>query len=153
MINISNQGGGFMSFKHILTAYDGSEASAQALNKALQLADNAGTKLTVIHVFNLQAFVIGESVVPLPVSIENQLHEQANKVVDEAKKKIQHLENAEAVLEYGHPATKILEYAQKHQCDVIIIGSRGLGRIREFMLGSVSHNIAIQSEVPVLIVK
>ncbi|MDF2937997.1 MAG: UspA domain protein, partial [Paenibacillaceae bacterium] len=34
-----------------------------------------------------------------------------------------------------------------------IIGSRGLGGIREFVLGSVSHNVVQHAVVPVLVIK
>ena len=53
----------------------------------------------------------------------------------------------------GSAAQSILEFADSHNSDVIIIGSRGLGSIREFVLGSVSHNVVQHARIPVLIVK
>lgn len=46
----------------------------------------------------------------------------------------------------------ILDYAQKHNCDLIIMGSRGLSRLRG-MLGSVSYGVLCASDIPVLIAK
>ncbi|MNP39883.1 Stress response protein NhaX [compost metagenome] len=61
--------------------------------------------------------------------------------------------NAEVELLQGSPAEVILKYAKEHAIDVIVIGSRGLGGIREFVLGSVSHNVVQSARIPVLVVK
>ncbi|MMZ71849.1 Stress response protein NhaX [compost metagenome] len=53
----------------------------------------------------------------------------------------------------GSPAEVILSYVKKHDNDVIVIGSRGLGTIREFVLGSVSHNVVQNAKIPVLVIK
>ncbi|MGG6460906.1 MAG: universal stress protein [Candidatus Eiseniibacteriota bacterium] len=37
--------------------------------------------------------------------------------------------------------------------DLIVIGSRGLGSVKEFLLGSVSHAVTRHASIPVLIVK
>jgi nucleotide-binding universal stress UspA family protein len=41
----------------------------------------------------------------------------------------------------------------KNKFDIIIIGSRGLGSVKEVFLGSVSHAVVHKSKIPVLIVK
>lgn len=61
--------------------------------------------------------------------------------------------NATVELLQGSPAEVILAYAKEHTVDVIVIGSRGLGGIREFVLGSVSHNVVQSARIPVLVVK
>jgi nucleotide-binding universal stress UspA family protein len=61
--------------------------------------------------------------------------------------------HAEVELLQGSPAEVILKYAKEHAIDVIVIGSRGLGGIREFVLGSVSHNVVQSARIPVLVVK
>ncbi|WP_269085328.1 universal stress protein [Peribacillus muralis] len=48
--------------------------------------------------------------------------------------------------------TALLEHVNTHNCDLIIMGSRGLSGFKEF-LGSVSHYIVQHSPVPVLLVK
>jgi nucleotide-binding universal stress UspA family protein len=53
----------------------------------------------------------------------------------------------------GAPAEVILDYTKKNHNDLIVIGSRGLGGIREFVLGSVSHNVVQHARIPVLVVK
>jgi len=53
----------------------------------------------------------------------------------------------------GRPSDKIIETAEKGNFDIIIMGSRGLGGIKEFFLGSVSDRVADEAACPVLIVK
>jgi nucleotide-binding universal stress UspA family protein len=55
-------------------------------------------------------------------------------------------------LERGNPDETIVEIAKEGVFDLIVIGSRGLGR-RDFALGSVSSRVAENDACPVLIVK
>lgn len=53
----------------------------------------------------------------------------------------------------GSPGEAIIKAAEKHNCHVILAGSRGLGTIRRTILGSVSDFILHHSKVPVLVCK
>jgi nucleotide-binding universal stress UspA family protein len=57
-----------------------------------------------------------------------------------------------AKIEHGRPEEKIVETAKEGHFDLIVMGSRGLGR-REYALGSVSSRVADNATCPVLIVK
>jgi hypothetical protein len=59
----------------------------------------------------------------------------------------------EACLAHGDVTTAILETATNKQCDVIILGSRGLTGWKRLMLGSISNAVAVKAALPVLIVK
>ena len=50
------------------------------------------------------------------------------------------------------PGEQIVAYADEHACDLIVMGSRGLGALRG-ILGSVSSHVLREAAVPVLIVK
>ena len=56
-------------------------------------------------------------------------------------------------LEVGDTASVILSMARKESADLIILGSRGLGTIKEHILGSVSHQVATHATCPTLIIK
>ncbi|MEO8326445.1 MAG: universal stress protein [Nitrospirota bacterium] len=56
-------------------------------------------------------------------------------------------------LEIGIPASAILSMAQHESMELIIMGSRGLGTIKEHLLGSVSHRVATHASCHVLLVK
>ncbi|MFB4166911.1 universal stress protein [Virgibacillus sp. JSM 102003] len=48
---------------------------------------------------------------------------------------------------------KLCEYAEDHEMDLIIVGSRGLGGVKKLLLGSVSTNIVHHATCPILIIK
>ena len=85
----------------------------------------------------------------------NELYELAGKELMDAAKK--QTAGAKGPVHYetliGNAAQQILTAAKKSGCTMIVIGSRGLNAVAEFILGSVSSKVAMYAEVPVLIVK
>lgn len=144
-----------MLFSNILLAYDGSKASNRALDKAVQLAQAApGSVIKVVHAFDFPRVFIGEGLAPIPASVNKDYYDLAEQTVEEAKRRLDDAGvNYSAELIQGAPAETILKVAQEHGSDVIVIGSRGLGGIREFVLGSVSHNVVQHARIPVLVIK
>ena len=61
--------------------------------------------------------------------------------------------NVEVILEHGNIASRLLEIASREGVDLIVLGSRGLGRIKEILLGSVSQKVVMMAHCPCLIVK
>ena len=50
--------------------------------------------------------------------------------------------DVEAITASGDPAEEVVEYASKRNADLIVCGRRGLGRVKQLLLGSTSHKIA-----------
>ncbi|MWV47050.1 universal stress protein [Paenibacillus sp. HJL G12] len=144
-----------MLFSKILLAYDGSKASNKALDRAIELAKAApGSEIQVLHAFDFPRVFIGEGLAPIPASVNKDFYDLAEQTVDEAKKRLSDEGvNFNVEMIQGAPAETILKYAKDKGSDVIIIGSRGLGGIREFVLGSVSHNVVQHARIPVLVIK
>ncbi len=57
------------------------------------------------------------------------------------------------IIKGADPGFDILNFSKNHKVDLIVIGARGLGAIKEAFLGSVSNYVLHKSKVPVLIVK
>lgn len=57
------------------------------------------------------------------------------------------------VCEFAKPASLILDKARETRPELIVIGARGRGRVGEFVLGSVSHRVALHADCTTLIVK
>ena len=53
----------------------------------------------------------------------------------------------------GEPVPALIEMAQRHACDAIILGARGLGALRSALMGSVSQGLLHASQLPVTVVK
>ena len=58
-----------------------------------------------------------------------------------------------SVIIHGAPGPAIVSHANEHPYDLVIIGSRGLNPVQEFVLGSVSHKVAKRVKAPVLVIK
>jgi len=57
------------------------------------------------------------------------------------------------VVKTGHPVDQIIHYAEKKDCDMVVIGSRGHGILAEAMLGSTSRRVLRQCSKPVLMIR
>jgi nucleotide-binding universal stress UspA family protein len=141
-------------FSKILVAYDGSNLSRKALDKAVKLVQDESNAskapiLEVIHVYSFPNLVGSEYVIDSRVAYLDY----AQTVIEEAKELIPSTLQAKFIILQGQPAFSILNYVEENNIDLIIMGSRGLGTIREFFLGSVSHNIVQNAKIPVLVVK
>lgn len=145
-----------MLFRHILVPYDGSAPSKAALAQAIRFIDaTSGTKLTVMHVMTLpKGFNVAGEIMfaPLNYNPEDEL-KRGKQLLDEAEAVAIGVPRLQTVQQFGDPGTVILEQAEALGCDLIIMGSRGRGKLKELVLGSVSHHAAQHARVPVLIVK
>jgi len=143
-----------MLYAHVIVAFDGSAQSRKALDQGIRLVESelAG-KLTVVHVYSFPYLAVADAMVTASAPVQKELYDKAEALLEEAAQKIEHLSDARTVLLEGSPAQSILSFAEQNSGSLIIIGTRGLGGLREFMLGSVSHNIAQHASIPVLIVK
>ena len=65
---------------------------------------------------------------------------------------IMNLDNVEVAMGQGKPSKAILDYAEEHKVDLIVMGCRGLNAVAG-MLGSVSYAVLRNAECPVLIEK
>jgi nucleotide-binding universal stress UspA family protein len=146
--------------KKILVALDGSKSADRALDFALDLAKKYSAEVTVISVFDVPSVsLVAPSLVFAPISTSKYLDDLRifhEKVLAEALKKAKRLNTGLKVSTkflQGRAADEIVETAREEGCDIIVIGSRGLGGIKEFLLGSTSHRVADEAPCPVLIVK
>lgn len=144
-------------FSKILVPVDGSEVSLEAARKASQLAEIHQSELCLMHVVPL-SFLDLLNYRPTMLEtdlLSKQLEDRLSTQAD------QHLEAARAVCRVpatlhkvlGHPSEAIVDYAEKEDFDLIVIGNRGLGGVGSLLLGSVSAHVVHHSPVPVMIVK
>lgn len=54
---------------------------------------------------------------------------------------------------YGEAPKKTVEFANSHDFDLVVVGSRGSNGLQEMVLGSVSHKVAKRVKAPVMIIK
>jgi nucleotide-binding universal stress UspA family protein len=121
----------------ILVGYDASLQSKKALNEAITLASNFLGFVKVIGVYG------------------KGMREKAELNVIEVKEVLNKEKVAHDVeLISGSNPAKILEItAKKENCDLIVVGSRGLGNTVSMLLGSVSRHVVTNAQCNVLVVK
>ena len=137
----------------ILVPVDGSENSLRALDQALFLAKSTGASITAMHVIESPPTVYVESQKLLNELLANYRKESA-KILDKCKE-VAHNQGVklETVIAEGDAASNINGYAEKESFDLIVIGSRGLGRLKSAILGSTSNKVLHHSKASVLITK
>lgn len=140
-----------MIFSSILVPYDGSELADKSVEKAVELAKlDSAIKVTVVHVITLPAKKGPDA---LYRQVKELIIADGNETIEQARAKLTEIPaQSEAYVKEGSPLATILQQAKEHNCDLIIMGSRGLSGFKEF-LGSVSHSITQKSAIPVLLMK
>lgn len=146
-------------FKHILVPVDGSTLSWRASEMASQLAADYGARMTVLNVARkfkvpdrLKQYLDAEHLTGEPIlAIDDATERLIQDIVKEARTK--GVKRVEAKFKEGHPSRTIVTYAKEHDCDAIIMGSRGLTEIEGALLGSVSHKVASLAHCTVIIVR
>ena len=135
--------------KKILVALDGSKNSKRGLDTAIDFARHYDTKITGIHIICKIPKEFQKMEYP-----EKPLLKQAEKIMEHARKiSAQNGILFEEKITFGNAGEEIVRFATDLNYDVIIIGARGFGLIKEVLLGSISNYVVHKSKIPVLIVK
>ncbi len=138
----------------ILLPVDGSELALEAVRFAIRMV-LAGLRADAV-LANVQE----------PANLYEVLVVHDPELIDRASAEagLHALRDAQALLdaaglEYecevakGDPAHTIIEISERFECDLIVMGSRGIGLVRSAVMGSVSNEVLHASGVPVMIVK
>lgn len=147
-----------LRYKKILLPYDGSEHAKNALSHAVDLARDSGAELYVASICNMVAVMNNFDQVSiaeghLTTQLSEDLEKQSRHDLAEAKSMIPKEIHTEELFEIGSPGPVLLTMAEKYHCDLIVMGSRGLGPLKGIFMGSVSSYLVSRSKCPVLIVK
>lgn len=135
------------ALNRILVAVDGSENAGRAVQFAIELARNFDSEVTILSVYRHTSHM--ESSLSLvrtrqvPTPPDEVMHDLAQEAVDWAAERFSEagLERVETMIRRGPPARTIVQTAKKHDIDAIVLGTRGLGDVEGFFLGSVSHKV------------
>jgi nucleotide-binding universal stress UspA family protein len=140
----------------ILLATDGSEGADLAVRKAADVAEATGSELHLVYVEPLPDFMKSGAGDPaydrqLYGMIEAEAKETLRKLVWRAKVDGATVDGAH--LRMGRVAEEIVGSADELEAGLIVVGSRGLGRIRRTLAGSVSESVFRHAHRPVMVVR
>jgi nucleotide-binding universal stress UspA family protein len=138
-------------FEKILVPLDGSDHSIKALKMAIQITLKFSGKITLIHVYSIG----GLTVSPTPVRefIEAIRKVGASILTDGEKQVKAEGVQVETLLIEGHAVEQIVKTCREKNFDLIVMGARGLSKMKEMFLGSVSDGVTRHACCPVLVVK
>lgn len=139
-------------FQKLLLATDGSTHANKAAEHAIQLAKQLGASITLMHVSN--SAPNRSELFKANFDVKSILEDHAHQAIVSTEKKLD-----QAGIKYhlkvalGEPAAEIVRVANEEKHDLIIVGSRGLNKLKQVLMGSVSHEVLQEAKCPVLIVK
>jgi nucleotide-binding universal stress UspA family protein len=137
-------------FSNVLVPFDGSEYSTEALLQAIEITRKCQSKLYILHVKDNH---IPASDAYLMEELLESRNRYSKEILEQAMKIIPVDIEANGLIKEGNPSNIIVEYAQKNNIDIIVMGSRGLGVIKGKIFGSVSQHVIQNANCCVLIAK
>ena len=138
----------------ILVPVDGSENSFRALEQAIFLSIKIQeAQITVLYIIEdlPSLYIYSPKIIEkLRADYKSEYTKILERCKEIAKKnKI----NINTVLLEGDPASKITGYSEMEKFDLIIIGSRGMGKFKEVIIGSVSNKVLHHAKCSVMLVR
>jgi nucleotide-binding universal stress UspA family protein len=142
-------------YRKIMIATDGSEPVRRAVETAIEIAKISGAKLYAVYVI-----AYGGLLIPYPNDLgwEKAALEYFR---TEGKEATAYVENSakaenvevESLILEGSPVNEIVDFAEKNDIDLIVMGTLGRTGIQRFLLGSVAENVVRHSKKAVLVVR
>ena len=138
-------------FDHILIPLDFTEKNEVALDVALAVATQNQARVTLLHVIETIEYADGEEIEEFYASLERKakanLMRMQKRFVDEGL-------DVDCEITYGRRANEIVRYTAESDIQLVVLSShkvnldQPIGRV-----GTLSHQISILSQCPVLMVK
>jgi nucleotide-binding universal stress UspA family protein len=135
---------------NILLATDGSREAELAATTAVELAKSTNSELHLIHVGEFVPTVLAQTELE-----PAQLEREAQRLLDEQVRRVEQAGGTvkEAHLRLGRADEEIVDLAHEMGVGFIVLGSRGRGRMRRALMGSVSDSVVRHAHCPVTIVR
>lgn len=141
-------------FKRILLAYDGSQAGQKALLDCQEVAQMQGSELFLIAVMPQDSvFIGGEGAFYDPQLGELEKKKFEGILADGLRRLADPARTVKGEVVVGHPVDAIVDYAQRIEADLIVVGHKHLeGWAKRWWSGSVSKTLIEHSPCSVLVV-
>lgn len=149
-------------FTKILTCTDGSVNALKAAGEAAQLAKQTNACILLLHVVEKpEAALTPELSYSVPWQLEHIVTALEHEPIDKHRSILQNTEAifCQAGVKYqplqanGHPATEIVNVAEREEVDLIVLGSWGFNPLKSDCLGNVADEVALHASCSILIVR
>ncbi|WP_318571015.1 universal stress protein [Salinigranum marinum] len=140
------------SVDEVLVAFDGTPLSEKALAHALDVYSDAS--ITVLHVIDYIEESYSAKALVGDETLQKRAQERSADLLTEAEARAdEHDRVLKTESEVGKATDEILEYADTHGIDVIVIGSHGRSGVARMLMGSVAETVMKRASVPVTVVR
>jgi nucleotide-binding universal stress UspA family protein len=136
-------------FNNILVAYDGSSSSHAAVQQAFELAETNKAHVTVL--------TVAPSVAPLAslggISVDelgDELKQWAERTGREGASLAPNGSDVRTVTRSGHIGGEIVAEIEAGDYDLVVLGSRGRGKLTSELFGSANAFVHFHSRIPLL---
>lgn len=140
--------------RHIIVPVDLGDFSQRIINYAADFVGDQNIKLHLIHIIPLDvSYVIGDMGMQYIQSAEDTAIASDKAKLRAMTGKLDEKGIVYSIkVEQGIPADIIIEQAEKHNAEMIIMGSHGRGLLYETFVGSVTKDVLQETDIPVLII-
>ena len=144
-------------FSKILVAVDGSEQSMQAADYAIELAKKYNAQLTALTVSHIRLSSYGFGSRPDTIKHDREKEmlesQQWFRTIEEAGTRHNISLKMDLIDSQMSVEGTIVEYAESHSADLIVIGTTGRSGFKKLLLGSVASGVVNYATCPVMVVK
>ena len=140
------------TFKSIVVPTDFSPFANHALDVAVQLVQDFGASLTLLHVWEIPVYPYMEFVLNSTELVNDVERAAANRLDQELRQLKATLPRSRSLLRMGIPWQQIVDASKALPAELIVLGTHGRRGIDHLLLGSVAEKVVRLSEVPVLTV-
>ena len=145
--------------KKILVATDASPASNRAVSFAARLAVQHESELLILNVIRDMQ---------LPDALRNEpdfesffdsrdelMRQAADGILKEARQlaRMQGVKAVQTAIGSGDPATSLAGFARRRKIDLIVVGTRGMSKVKASWMGSVSRKLLDLTEINCLVIR
>jgi nucleotide-binding universal stress UspA family protein len=138
-------------YRNILVAVDHSEIADRVLTDAAGLAQALNAKLTVLSVAVPTSAAVAAAGVDIR-GLEEAVAEEATKQVAAARERLPADLSVTTLVREGLPGPQIVQQIADGGHDLVVLGSRGRGRIASGVLGSVVGDVHFAARIPMLVI-
>jgi len=139
------------SYERILVATDGSDDATAAVAQAAGLAAAYDATLYIVHVVDTELFDPAVAAQAVFRSLERYGESAVQAAAERAT--AAGVETVRTSIERGDPHRAILDYADAHDVDLVVLGRRGWSGLERSLVGSVAERVCRLADVPVLTVR
>lgn len=141
---------GEIDYEEVLVPTDGSEHAMAAIDHGLAIAERSDARVHAVNIVDVTDVAMDPSYTP-PAELIAQLESEGEAATEIIATRA-HAAGLDAVTEVreGFPAKDLLDYAEEHGIDLIVMGTAGRTGLNRFLLGSTTERVIRHAEMPVL---